>query len=174
MQTLNQSFAPLCYYANMIVLPSGIYDQCCQLGRKAYPFEACGLLLAGSDNFVGHDSQGRLTDSRSASTDAQISIAAMLVAENVAPRDNQRRRYQVDPKFLLQTQRECRERNQEIIGVFHSHPDHPPVPSAEDLAAAWPVYIYLILHVRADAFGSMLAWKLDSECGRFCPVAIHT
>ena len=173
MQAINQTVPPLCYYDNMIVLSNGIYDQCRQLGREAYPFEACGLLLARSDSVSGHDSETRMTDSRSAFTDDQIHIAELLVAENIAPRDHQQRMYQLDPVFLLHAQRRCRERKREIVGIFHTHPDHPPVPSAADLAAAWPVYIYLILHVRADAFGSMLAWKLDSQGERFCPVGVR-
>lgn len=157
----------------MIVLPGGIYDQCCELGRQAYPFEACGLLLAKSDSLPCFNSEIQAAATRSASADHHVHIAEMLVAENVAPREIQRRMYQLDPQYLLRAQRSCRDRKLEIIGIFHTHPDHPPVPSAADLAAAWPVYVYLILHVRADAFGSILAWKLDSKGEKFCPVAVQ-
>ncbi len=142
---------------NMINLPATIQDQCQRLARDCYPHEACGLLLASDLTVSGRQDPGEKV----------LRITGFLPARNTAPESILRRSYQIDPRFLLNAQRTCRERGLAIAGIFHTHPDHPPVPSPTDLQEAWPVYVYMILHVRAAEFGSFMAWRLDEVTHRF-------
>jgi proteasome lid subunit RPN8/RPN11 len=72
---------------------------------------------------------------------------------------------------MLQVQRSARERELEIIGIYHSHPDHPAVPSECDRRLAWPVYSYVILSVQSGQVMACQSWRLDDQ-HQFQPEAI--
>ncbi len=71
-------------------------------------------------------------------------------------------RYWMDPAEMLQVMREARSRSQEIVGVYHSHPDHEAVPSECDRQLAWPDYVYLIVSVKRGKVIAQNAWVLDN------------
>ncbi len=116
---------------------------------RAYPEEGCGVLL------------GREGDSG-------------RVVQGVVPLENRRdgereRRYLIAPEQLLAAEREARELGLDVIGFFHSHPDHPARPSAFDLEHAWPFYSYLIVSVERGQVAATTSWRLDPERARFEP-----
>jgi proteasome lid subunit RPN8/RPN11 len=107
------------------------YDAIRQHGEETYPHECCGVLL------------GRFEDDR---TRVVTSIAR---ADNTRT-DSPETRYNIDPKELVRVQREAREREEEIIGFYHSHPDHPAQWSPTDFREAhWLGCSYLITSVEA-------------------------
>jgi len=65
-----------------------------------------------------------------------------------------------------------RERGLELIGWYHSHPDHPPLPSEYDRAHAWPWYSYVIVSVTDGEAKQMLSWRLTDDRLRFTPEEI--
>lgn len=73
------------------------------------------------------------------------------------------RRYWISPADLLATMREAREQGLEIIGVYHSHPDHPSVPSESDRQMAWPSYSYVIVSVHQGCAQTWESWTLDDN-----------
>lgn len=111
--------------------------------ERARPEEACGLLVG-----------------------APGAVARIEPAENVA--DDRRRRFEVDPRLLLRLHRELRDGPDAVIGVYHSHPEGAPEPSAVDLAKALdPTLVWLI--VGAD--GAARAWRIEG--GRARELAIE-
>lgn len=97
----------------------------CTAARAARPNEACGLL------FGVHG-------------DAGPHVLAASVAANVAA--DPRRRFEVDPAHLIAAQRAARNGGPAILGVWHSHPDGPPAPSAADRAGITdPAWIWIIV-----------------------------
>ncbi len=74
-----------------------------------------------------------------------------------------RDRYLIDPKDTLDTERNAREKGQEILGFYHSHPDHPAVPSVYDKERAWPWYSYLILTTTSQGVLGARAWRLQED-----------
>lgn len=97
-------------------------------GEETYPNECCGVLLGQMDG-----------DHRTVT-----SIARCGNTRNDSPQN----RYHIDPKELIRIQREGRERGEDIVGFYHSHPDHPPRWSATDLAEAhWFSCSYVITSV---------------------------
>lgn len=70
-------------------------------------------------------------------------------------------RYWIDPADLLRIQQEARDQDLEIIGIFHSHPDHPAVPSECDRRLAWPVYSYVIASVHGGQMADIQSWRLN-------------
>ncbi len=77
--------------------------------------------------------------------------------------DSPQNRYNIDPRELVRIQREGRERGEEIIGYYHSHPDHPARPSPTDLAEAhWPGYSYVITSVEKGKAAITNSFELNS------------
>lgn len=89
------------------------------------------------------------------------------VAERLVPIPNARgddpHRYLIDAERVRRVDAELRAEGLEILGFYHSHPDHPPVPSAFDTAHAWPWYSYVIVAVRRGEAAELAAWVLDDE-----------
>jgi proteasome lid subunit RPN8/RPN11 len=98
-------------------------------GEETYPYECCGVLL------------GTMTD------DGARVVTSVARAGNTRT-DSPQNRYNIDPKELVRIQREGRERGEDIIGFYHSHPDHPAQWSQTDLAEAhWFGCSYVITSV---------------------------
>lgn len=70
-------------------------------------------------------------------------------------------RYWIDPADLVRIQREARDQDLDILGIYHSHPNHPAVPSEWDRRLAWPVYSYLIASVSQGQVVAMQSWRLN-------------
>jgi proteasome lid subunit RPN8/RPN11 len=106
------------------------YESLRRHGEETYPFECCGALL------------GRLTD-------AGREVEAVVPCSNTRV-DRPQDRYSIDPKELLRLQHQADEQGLEIVGFYHSHPDHPARWSQTDLAEAhWLGCSYVITSVEA-------------------------
>jgi len=113
----------------MIRLSQSAYLSLRQHGEETYPHECCGVLLGEFDN------DGSKTASR-------IARCGNTRA------DSPHNRYHIDPRELIRIQREGRERGEDIVGFYHSHPDHPAQWSTTDLAEAhWFSCSYVITSV---------------------------
>jgi proteasome lid subunit RPN8/RPN11 len=100
-----------------------------QHGGETYPHECCGVLL------------GRFAD------DGTKTVSRIARCGNTRE-DSPHNRYHIDPKELIRIQREGRERGEDIVGFYHSHPDHPARWSPTDLAEAhWFGCSYVITSV---------------------------
>lgn len=119
--------------------------------QEGYPHETCGLLLG-------------------ARSDGSARVVRVTRARNL---DTERAhdRYELDPKDFLAADALARDEGMELIGVWHSHPDHPALPSETDRAAAWPGWSYVILSVTQDGVADLRSWRLDGE--EFEPEAVH-
>lgn len=113
----------------MLKLSSDAYAALRRHGEETYPYECCGVLL------------GRFAD------DGSKTVTRVLRCGNTRD-DSPHNRYNIDPKELIRIQREGRERNEDIVGFYHSHPDHPARWSQTDLAEAhWFGCSYVITSV---------------------------
>jgi len=108
-----------------------------------YPEETCGLLL-------GSVGAGR------------IETARATRARN-RNRERARDRYDLDPDDFLAADLAARAAGLEIVGVWHSHPDHPAEPSEIDRAAAWEGWSYVIAEVTAAGVAALRSWRLEGE-----------
>jgi proteasome lid subunit RPN8/RPN11 len=113
----------------MLRISQSNYHTLRQHGEETYPYECCGVLL------------GTTTD------DGARVVTSIARAGNTRT-DSPENRYNIDPKDHIRIQREGRERGEDIIGYYHSHPDHPAQPSKTDLSEAyWPGLSYVITSV---------------------------
>ena len=130
--------------------------------EQAYPYEGCGLLLGNFDAAADKKTLVELVFLKNAWTEA---VAADLVESGYQALQGMTtaRRYWVDPKDMLETQRQARQRGLSIIGVYHSHPDAAAVPSKCDRDLAWPTYAYVIVSVNNGLAVDLQNWQLDNN-----------
>lgn len=123
--------------------------------ESTYPDECCGLLL------------GRVTgDVKTLVEVLPVQNAWISQAEDYWPEQKQlteKRRYAISPADMLKAMKDGRDRSLEIIGIYHSHPDCPAVPSEFDRAGAWPQYSYIIVSVLQGTSADLGSWILDGE-----------
>ncbi len=125
-----------------------------EAARDGYPEEICGVLL-------GRDQDG-----------AMRRIAGVASVAN-ARTDERERRYLIPPDAMLQIERAAARDDLEIVGFYHSHPDHPASPSAFDLEHSWPWYTYLIVSVRQGEPAETRAWRMAEDRSSFAEEVMH-
>jgi len=138
--------------------------------ESTYPEECCGLLL-------GHLSGDTKTLIEILPTqnswDEEAADAFQGVDSSAEGKSSKRNRFSIAPKVMLEAQKDARDRNLNIIGVYHSHTDHPAIPSEFDRAIAWFQYSYIIVSVRQGSACDLKSWSLDDN-HQFQPEEIHT
>jgi proteasome lid subunit RPN8/RPN11 len=110
-------------------------------GELAYPKECCGVL---------------------AGTAGEVKEVVRLVAMPNRRTDDPHR-YLIAPEDLRKTTSELRDSELEVVGYYHSHPDHPAVPSHFDSEHAWPWYSYIIVSVQSGRGAELTSWVLDDD-----------
>ena len=117
----------------MLTISQSDYRALRQHGEETYPHECCGILL------------GRFEE------DGSKAVSRIAHCGNTRV-DSPQNRYNIDPRDFIRIQREGRERGEEIVGFYHSHPDHPAQWSPTDLAEAhYPGCSYVITSVEKGA-----------------------
>jgi len=112
-------------------------------GQETYPHECCGAL-------VGRDG----------------AVTAIVALPNTTD-EGPRRRFMVRPSDYQLAERRATELGGELLGFYHSHPDHPARPSQYDLDHAWPTFAYIIVAVAAGSAGDMTVWYLKDDRSSF-------
>lgn len=128
--------------------------------ERTYPEECCGLLL-GEITATGK----RVVEVWETENAWSPETAEDLSALNSLTKE---RRYVIHPKELLRAQKQGRDRQLTIIGIYHSHPDHPAIPSECDRQYAWAEYSYIIVAVEQGQATHLTNWSLD-ETHHFQP-----
>ena len=120
----------------------------------AYPYECCGALIG-------------------AAADDGVDVAEALELPNIVSasgtpgEEGPRRRFRVSPADYRQSEARARERGAELLGFYHSHPDHPALPSQYDLDHAWPNFSYVIVAVAGGRPGDLRSWRLRPDRSQF-------
>ncbi len=118
-------------------------------GSSTYPEECCGVL-------IGHPADA-----------AGTTLVERLLSVDNERGDSRHNRYVIAPETVLAAQREARAAGLEIVGYYHSHPDHPARPSDFDREHAWPGLSYLIVAVERGRVADARSWRLADDRGRF-------
>jgi proteasome lid subunit RPN8/RPN11 len=112
-------------------------------GQETYPHECCGALIGRGDH-----------------------VDAIVALPNTTE-EGPRRRFLVRPSDYREAERRASELGGELLGFYHSHPDHPARPSQYDLDHAWPTFAYVIVAVAAGVAGDMTVWFLKDDRSSF-------
>ena len=126
-------------------------------GAETFPYECCGAML-------GRDGD-ELTESRR----EVLGLFPLVNRRDDSPRN----RFSVTAEDVLEADKAAQAQGLEVIGWYHSHPDHPARPSQYDQDHAWPWYSYIIVSVRNGAPQDMTSWRLDDDREAFSPEGIE-
>lgn len=126
-----------------LTLTSQVNDAIRAHGRETFPHECCGAML-GKDGVV------------------QQAHALPNTTE-----EGPRRRFLVRPDDYRVAEKQARESGLDLLGFYHSHPDHPARPSQYDLDHAWPSFSYVIVSVMSGEDQLLTSWLLKADRSAF-------
>ena len=112
----------------MIKIEEQLIHKIKENGEKTYNAECCGAIFGKPDN-------------------GTYTVKELLEFKNER-NDNRERRYLISPSQYMQSERIAAEKDLDLLGFYHSHPDHPAVPSQFDTEHAFPNFIYMIVSIQ--------------------------
>jgi proteasome lid subunit RPN8/RPN11 len=124
-------------------LASGVADAIRAHGVETYPHECCGAL-------VGRDGE----------------VTSTIALPNITD-EGPRRRFRVSDADYMRVERAADSAGAELLGFYHSHPDHPARPSQYDLDHALPNFSYIIVSVASGTAADLRSWKLRADRSAF-------
>jgi proteasome lid subunit RPN8/RPN11 len=127
-----------------------------QHGTETYPHECCGALL-------GRDATS--ADGTASAGGVQLPLREILALFPLVNRreDSPHNRFAVTAEDVRGAEKAAREKKLDVVGWYHSHPDHPARPSQYDREHAWPWYSYVIVSVTGGKPAEMTSWRLSDD-----------
>jgi proteasome lid subunit RPN8/RPN11 len=132
-----------------LALAPGVAAAIRRHGEETYPHECCGALVGGNGG-----------------ADAIVSLPNTT-------EEGPRRRFLVRPSDYRLAEQRAGELGAELLGFYHSHPDHPARPSQYDLDHAWPTFAYVIVSVATGTAADMTVWWLKDDRTTFEKGELH-
>jgi len=128
-------------------VPKEFYEDMIEHAKLDYPHECCGVLIGNS----------------------MMGVRKIFHTERCTNLNRERAhdRYLMDPREINLADKGARAQSLEIMGFYHSHPDHPDRPSEYDREVAHPGYSYIIMSVKGGKDVSVKSWKFEDEDGPF-------
>ena len=133
----------------MIALGAQHEEEIRRHAEAEYPHECCGLLI------------GRF------GTDGRKTVLEVYPISNAREEDARHNRSLILPEEYMRGERHARARRLDVVGNYHSHPDHPATPSQFDLDHAWPTWSYIIVSVRKGRAHDLRSWEMAEDRSRF-------
>lgn len=110
---------------------------------RSFPDECCGFFFGTDD------------------PDGKKILGALVV--NNAKEGDKTRRFTITPMDYMKAEQFADERKWQLLGVYHSHPNHPAIPSEHDRAAAQPFFSYIIISVMQGKLADIRSWVLNDQ-----------
>jgi proteasome lid subunit RPN8/RPN11 len=124
-------------------------------GETAYPNECCGVLIGEIDN------------------DGIKTVKSTLTIDNAREDGEQYHRFLITPEDMMKAEQTARAMKLDVIGFYHSHPDHPSAPSGYDKDHALPFYSYVIVSVDKGKAQILTSWELTNDRSDFVQEKIN-
>ena len=138
----------------VVEIPKFLNDKLISICEEGFPNEVCGVLIGKIIN------QGTNASAKIINNNYKISTS--MACKNL----NEKRstdRYVLNQKDYIKADKEARKQNLDIIGIYHSHPNHPAIASDTDKRLAQERYIYLIYSIYKKKYTNLLGWILNEE-----------
>jgi proteasome lid subunit RPN8/RPN11 len=127
-------------------------------GAETYPHECCGALLGRDSEFENQEAVREVLD-----------LFPLVNRREDSPRN----RFSVTAEDVLDADKAAQAQGLDVVGWYHSHPDHPARPCQYDREHAWPWYSYIIISVQNGAPQDMTSWRLNDDRQEFSPEGIE-
>jgi len=124
-------------------------------GETAYPNECCGVLIGEVDN------------------DGVKTVKRTLTIDNAREDGEQYHRFLITPEDMMKAEQSARAMKLDVIGFYHSHPDHPSAPSGYDKDHALPFYSYIIVSVDKGKAQVLTSWELKDDRSDFVQESVN-
>ena len=134
-------------------LSKAALDEMLAHARETHPAECCGAL-------AGRVVSGDVKE-------------VVRLEPAVNRRTDDPHRYLIAPEDSRRLEKQLKSEGLEIVGYYHSHPDHPAVPSAFDADHAWPWYSYVIVRVDRGRGADLASWVLENDLPRMQPESLE-
>lgn len=112
--------------------------------QRIFPDECCGFLFGTEES------------------DGTRKIETILEVDNSKSGDK-RRRFEISPQNYLHAEKYAIEHDHLLLGIYHSHPGHPAIPSEHDRVAAQPYFSYIIISVMQGKINHIRSWRLGED-----------
>ena len=120
-----------------------INDKLIEICEKGFPNEVCGVLIGKKNKEI-------------------FIIDDYYVCENLN-KERSIDRYELNPIDYIKAEDRAKKSNASIIGIYHSHPNHPAIASETDKMFAWPDMAYLIYSIYDGKFKNLISWQIDES-----------
>lgn len=128
----------------MISISTQAFEKMSEDARKSFPDECCGFCFGSEDE------------------DGNRKISEVLVVHNSKEGDK-RKRFEISPKDYMKGEQYALELGLDFLGIYHSHPNHPAIPSEHDRVAAQPFFSYIIISVLDGKSVHYRSWRLNDD-----------
>ena len=125
-----------------ITVSSKAWETMKQDAEARFPYECCGFFYGNSGD--------------------EKTVSDVLVIQNTKAGD-QRRRFEISPEDYMQGEKYAIQNGLDLLGVYHSHPNHPARPSEHDRVSAVPVFSYIIISVMEGFSDEVTSWQLNDK-----------
>ena len=132
-------------------------------GAETYPHECCGALLGRDGEAIDPGAYENTASNLPKTPREVLGLFPLINRRDDSPRN----RFSVTAEDVRDAEKAARAQGLEVIGWYHSHPDHPARPSEYDRDHAWPWYSYIIVSVHKGAPQDMTSWRLDDDRREF-------
>jgi proteasome lid subunit RPN8/RPN11 len=129
----------------MLYIPKALENDIRSEGEKAYPNECCGVLLGET------------------AENGDKTLSRIEPISNSREESEQYHRFLITPEELLKIELKARKLKLDVLGFYHSHPDHPAKPSDYDKEHALPFYSYIITEVNKGVSQDFTSWQLSEN-----------
>ena len=127
----------------MVRISKTINEKLIKICEKGFPNEVCGILIGNRKN-------------------AGYEVENFHECQNI----NTKRavdRYELNPKDYIQGEKIAKDLGRSIIGIYHSHPNHPAIASETDKLYAWPEMVYMIYSIYDNKYKDLISWEINEK-----------
>jgi proteasome lid subunit RPN8/RPN11 len=151
----------------VIRLSSAQYAEIGGHGAQEFPLECVGVMLGDVEAEIKIVRELRSLPNEFEASEEFEAADVAAAAGGEMPVYGRERRFQIKPAVMFQLLREERATRRRVLGFYHSHPNHPALPSPTDLKAAHAWYTYIIVSIMDRIPAAMTAWNLNAEHSSF-------
>ena len=120
-----------------------INDKLIEICEKGFPNEVCGILIGNKKN-------------------ARYEVENFHECQNMNT-ERSVDRYELNPKDYIQGEKIAKDLGSSIIGIYHSHPNHPAIASETDKLYAWPEMVYMIYSIYDYKYKELISWEINEK-----------